>query len=734
MEWAPPFYRGLPDRCNVPPAAAFTPQCQGRDSFYNPAGRSEEKAGAAYPLTRGQHGFPGPERNRAGGDWRPGAPSYQGGRDRGPPGGPAASLGRVERLEEQPWDQGRQEHRDQYPAQGDKPLECSPRPWGRDHPPYPHQDFPPRPQEHHQDHPPHASERPPNPWDQGHQGQLPRPQDYPPHLRAPEQKEPPSHQQTYQCRDQPCVPGAFLRQDHPAYPYQDYPQQGQSYHLPPHPYQQKHLDSQQQYPFRAHSHPEQHPPFPERIGPPPNIQNVTSQGENTSCQNQTIPQSGGLNLSTGYGPQNSQLMNQSHNNQQNFPNLSVDVPSWKNEHGIQYKSDEMAMPWPSITNFPQGLKDSSMVQQQRNESMTKFLSPELFSHDFKNSESTNEQDELWLMRFVSKCKLQASEIKKSKPVPLVSEVKESVLSACKLVAELTALCQQLRQNVENEEIWTESYLKAIEIKNVLQEKLKTLTDSEYLSSVKKKLEAIKKKRKNIQRKKQEWCLEKQEQKARMAEKEAKIDTWRMKCVREVEEKKRERELKAAADSVLSEVRKKQADAKRLVDVLRALEKLRKLRKEAAARKGVHPPPSADENFEHHIERLRKLIKKRSDLYDAEERALRVMLEGEQEEERKRENEKKLKKEREKLEKQQREVESMLFGDPELPADHPLQPFRQYYLQAEHSSHVLVQIRQEWDRYLVPGDHPDGSSIPQGWVFPCPPSSDVWGTALKQNES
>ena len=49
----------------------------------------------------------------------------------------------------------------------------------------------------------------------------------------------------------------------------------------------------------------------------------------------------------------------------------------------------------------------------------------------------------------------------------------------------------------------------------------------------------------------------------------------------------EQELKAAADGVLSEVRKKQADTKRMVDILRALEKLRKLRKEAAARKGKH---------------------------------------------------------------------------------------------------------------------------------------------------
>lgn len=44
-------------------------------------------------------------------------------------------------------------------------------------------------------------------------------------------------------------------------------------------------------------------------------------------------------------------------------------------------------------------------------------------------------------------------------------------------------------------------------------------------------------------------------------------------------------MKLAADAVLSEVRKKQSDAKRMQDILKSLEKLRKLRKEAAARKG-----------------------------------------------------------------------------------------------------------------------------------------------------
>lgn len=47
----------------------------------------------------------------------------------------------------------------------------------------------------------------------------------------------------------------------------------------------------------------------------------------------------------------------------------------------------------------------------------------------------------------------------------------------------------------------------------------------------------------------------------------------------------EQELKLAADAVLCEVRKKQADVKRMQDVLRSLEKLHRLRKEAASRKG-----------------------------------------------------------------------------------------------------------------------------------------------------
>lgn len=77
--------------------------------------------------------------------------------------------------------------------------------------------------------------------------------------------------------------------------------------------------------------------------------------------------------------------------------------------------------------------------------------------------------------------------------------------------------------------------------------------------------------------------------------------------------------------------------------------------------GIFPEQEADEVFDGQVERLRGLIKKRTAVYAAEENALRVMLEGEQEEERKRDLEKRQKKEQEKLVKKKREMEVMLFG-------------------------------------------------------------------------
>uniref|UniRef100_A0A8C3I484 Programmed cell death 7 n=1 Tax=Chrysemys picta bellii TaxID=8478 RepID=A0A8C3I484_CHRPI len=331
-----------------------------------------------------------------------------------------------------------------------------------------------------------------------------------------------------------------------------------------------------------------------------------------------------------------------------------------------------------------------------------------------------QRDELWLAQFLAQRRPRPRGFPPPPPgAPSLSQ--------------LAGLCRALRQQeaAGDEAGWGRAHGQARALLSELRERLRPLREPGSLGELRRKAEKARKRRLRLRKRKQEAEAAREEEAARAAEREARIDRWRAKCVQEVEEKNRERELKAAADSVLSEVRKKQADTKRMVDILRALEKLRKLRKEAAGRKGVCPPPSADEDFEHHIEKLRTLIRKRTELYEAEERALRVMLEGEQEEERKREMEKKQKKEREKLLQQKRDIDSKLFGDPdEFPLNHLLQPFRQYYLQAEHSVPALIQIRHEWDQYLVPADHPEGSCIPPGWVLPTLPTSDTWATAVR----
>ncbi|XP_069722492.1 programmed cell death protein 7 [Phaenicophaeus curvirostris] len=345
-------------------------------------------------------------------------------------------------------------------------------------------------------------------------------------------------------------------------------------------------------------------------------------------------------------------------------------------------------------------------------------------------EAQRRRDELWLSQFLAR--------RRPPPLPPPAPggpggARALAVSALGPVSRLAALCRALRRREElrDEPGWARARDEAEEARRELREIVRPLREPGYREALRRRAERARKRRLRLQRRKREREAAREEEAARAAEREAEIDRWRAKRIQEVEEKNREQELKAAADSVLSEVRKKQADTKRMMDILHALEKLRKLRKEAAGRKGVCPPPSADEAFENQVESLKSLLKNRTELYEAEERALRVMLEGEQEEERKREMEKKQKKEREKLLQQKLEIDSKLFGDPdEFPLAHLLQPFRDYYLQAERSVAALIQIRHEWDRYLVPADHPEGSCIPPGWVLPSLPTNDTWATAVR----
>lgn len=49
-------------------------------------------------------------------------------------------------------------------------------------------------------------------------------------------------------------------------------------------------------------------------------------------------------------------------------------------------------------------------------------------------------------------------------------------------------------------------------------------------------------------------------------------------------------------------------------------------------------------------------------------------------------------------------------------------------------HLWFPFRREWDMFLVAADHPDGSSVPQSWVLPDPPSDQTWASALQPADS
>lgn len=77
--------------------------------------------------------------------------------------------------------------------------------------------------------------------------------------------------------------------------------------------------------------------------------------------------------------------------------------------------------------------------------------------------------------------------------------------------------------------------------------------------------------------------------------------------------------------------------------------------------GILTKRECEEVFSSQLDQLRCVLKMRTAVYSAEEKALMVMLEGEQEEERRREQDKLMKHEKEKLLQRKRGVDAMLFG-------------------------------------------------------------------------
>ncbi|XP_051922321.1 programmed cell death protein 7-like isoform X1 [Hippocampus zosterae] len=350
---------------------------------------------------------------------------------------------------------------------------------------------------------------------------------------------------------------------------------------------------------------------------------------------------------------------------------------------------------------------------------TDFQAPSEICPESPVDEKTlqRKQDEQWLSHFLKRRSSETKEDAQTKQPQSNPDFGDVLSDAAGLVSRMSEFCQNLTNNLnEDGAAWATTYEAAMRLKQDLQDKLSCLADG--LEAKKRHVARVQERRLKSRQKAE---LFRAEREMRRAEKESAVDKWRLRQIHRAEEEKKERELKLAADSVLCEVRKKQSDIKRMQDVLRSLEKLRRLRKDAASRRGVSTGGDEDVAFQRQLDGLRRVIKARTHIYTAEEKALTVMLDSVQEEERRA-----LRKDRER--RQKHKMDTMLFGE-ETPVADALRPFTEYYSLAESSLHALLHVRQQWDVFLVPDDHCDGTTIPTDWILPQPPSDPAWGVAL-----
>lgn len=148
------------------------------------------------------------------------------------------------------------------------------------------------------------------------------------------------------------------------------------------------------------------------------------------------------------------------------------------------------------------------------------------------------RDEQWIQSVLLSRISKSSEPKQTKSTPSVSQFKEKLYGTVKMLSELNVVCQMLKDNVENEGVWTDALSKAAELKKSIQERLTELKEPDCVRSIKRRILQINKKRARMRRRKMAQKEEKLEEEARRAEREALVDKWQMKRLQEVEEKNR----------------------------------------------------------------------------------------------------------------------------------------------------------------------------------------------------
>ncbi|XP_077989347.1 uncharacterized protein LOC144443680 [Glandiceps talaboti] len=379
-----------------------------------------------------------------------------------------------------------------------------------------------------------------------------------------------------------------------------------------------------------------------------------------------------------------------------------------------------------------GHSDSTKQSLQLRPNSQQSVAQNQFALNIQEKEESEDQEWIdnWCRRKHGRDTRKKSQIK---PKHTIGEFKQLLKETIELNDQLLEQRDVLVKQVDKDEsTWQFEIRKANKIKEKLLKAQVQLHDAEQISLMRQKLDKVKKKRESGRRRKKRQQDDQEEILSRREELHRKFDEELAKDEEKKLDKKREKVLQKEIDETFFDIRQKKSEANKVLNVMKLLRKLRQVRKESAGKRGYIPAPQSTRVFEVAVDKLEEMMKKQRDIYADEEKTMQVMMDFKQEENKEKERELQRRHLQEKAKKIVKEQLECLFGKEEnLGPNDPILPYRQYYLQAENSFQSLLDIRHQWDTFLVQDGTPGESSIPLEWVVPPEPSSEVWAACLEK---
>lgn len=334
--------------------------------------------------------------------------------------------------------------------------------------------------------------------------------------------------------------------------------------------------------------------------------------------------------------------------------------------------------------------------------------PETFPKDkyFEKLHYQRKKDQDFINGFFTEKKKEKSVVHNAFPLK-ISKAKSIFLEIISLKKQLEKMVNSIDVSDTNFEVKL-NLMKELK-KDICNRLLKF--DPIALKSLQSQLTLRSKKRMSNRKRKQKLKELKTKKLEELSRKHEIINKILNKKAEEVNNIKREEHLKRQADSVLHEVRRKNSEAKKILNTLTALSKLRELRSQQELVRGGYVSTSVTDTFNSVINYFQEKWQKQLELYQLEEKGLKVMLEENTLPDIK----------RPKYETIFYQWEQALFGE------------NDNLLRADEDMEYFLKIRNKWDKYLVNSPTLISSNIPVGWVVPVKTESKEWQKFLKKKK-